>query len=793
MFGVLQNPAQRRRQMAALRAWSRDFLLRLTAVATLVSGVVGCRSNVNLAETVGNDTTWVDRVVAEVDAGAPPESIDEPLIRPVTLRTIEEEGVPEYWDISLDQVIAQAMSNSDVLRDLGGTLLATPQTIITRYTRGIVQTDPRFGMEAALSQFDAQLNLLGTFQDNERVYNNRFLGGGANFFIQDRHDYIGELTKKSATGATFALRNVTDYDANNAPGNVFSQAWQTQWEGEIRQPLMQGGGLTYNRIAGPNGTIGAPNGVLIAKVNQDITSAEFELALRNYLSDVINAYWDLYFAYRDLDAKQLALDRSRETWQAYEAEKAADRKGGVAEALAREQFYRFETDLQDAIAGRVGQRTQNKNGVTGGAFRGVNGVQIAERRLRLLIGMPVNDSRILRPAEDPELAPVVFNWEAMAGEAIYRRPELQKQRLLVKRREMELIAAKNFLAPRLDMVAKYRLRGLGHDLAGDQSRAGLRSAYGEVLTGEYDEYEVGVQMNVPLGFRQAHAAVQNAEMQLARDRAVLKEQQRQVLHDLSDMVAEVDRAWMNTQSNLNRYLAAKDAVDALAANQEVGLPVSLEQVLDAQRRLTEAQSQYYLSRTEYAIAVKNVYLERGALFEYGNVMIAGVPTFSPEPEVVPAEAPPAFIEAPAEELDTDGGEASVPELTNGRATVSLVEPETLATTPLLPVETALIEETPVAPVLPPPTPRPVPSLPNGLDSSLAPYQLLDNPSPAATSEGTIEADSLFAPVPLPDREKLPESVHSVPSASTLTDPEPIQQASFDGGLFESPISSGLLD
>ncbi|MFV0442923.1 MAG: TolC family protein [Planctomycetaceae bacterium] len=690
--------ASRRRRDAARRwAWSAVLSTGLLTVQS------GCQSRNNWSETVGNDTTWVDRVSAEVDVGAPPTGpINDPLIQPVTLRTLEEQGDPEYWDVSLNEIVAHAMANSKVLRDLGGTILSAPTTVATQFNRGLQQTDPRFGMDAALSQFDAQLNSLATFQHNHRVYNNRFLGGGANFFRQERHDYVSELSKYSATGAQFALRNTMDYDDNNAPGNLFGSAWQTQWEGEVRQPLLQGAGLSYNRIAGPSGMPGVPNGVLIAKVNQDMTAADFNLAIRNYLSDVVNAYWDLYFAYRDLDSKQQALERSREIWQAYEAEKVADRKGGVAEALAREQFFRFQSELEDAIAGRTGQRTQNRNGATGGSFRGVNGVQAAERRLRMLVGLPVNDVRVIRPNDDPELAPVVFEWESMAGEAVHRRPELQKQRLLLKRREMELIAARNFLQPQLDVYGKYRLRGLGHDLYGNDQRDGLRSAYGELGSAEFREWELGLQFNMPIGFRQGHAAVQNAELQLSRDRAILHEQERQVLHDLSNMVAEVDRAWKQCQTNLNRYLAAKDAVAALEANRESGLPVNLEQVLDAQRRLSESQSQYYLSRTEYALAIKNVHLEKGSLFEYSNVLIAdnrpqashsaegetsrsllaganGSVDFGTKPAVASSTEPtpmPAVTAAVSDTAAAPPAPAIPADEAGGRVSISLVDPVT---------------------------------------------------------------------------------------------------------------------
>ncbi|MBX3438421.1 MAG: TolC family protein, partial [Planctomycetaceae bacterium] len=569
----------------------------------------------------------VDRVMRPVDTGAAQVAdaatdriLSHSLEPPRTLTTAGTLE-PIYWDTTIDEVMSIAVQNAEVLRDLGATLLRAPETVSTRYQLPIRQFDPQHGIEAALSAFDAQLDSSVTFQDNNRVFNNRFFGGGTNSFVQDRHDYVAQLSKLTATGGQLALRSLTDYDSNNAPGNLFRSAWQQQFEGEVRQPLFQGGGVTYNRIAGPAGRPGVANGVLIAKVTSDINEAEFERSWRNYISEVANAYWDLYFAYRDLDSKQQGLVRSRETWRNYEAQTKSERGSSANEALAREQFFRFQAELNDAIAGKVNQRTQVYNGATGGAFRGLNGVQFAERRLRLLIGLPPTDDRMLRPLDEPEVAPIKFDWTSVAEESLRRRQELRMQRLLVKQRELELIAARNYLAPRLDAIARYRVRGLGHNLAGNESDAGLRSAYNEVGTFEHQEWELGLEFSVPIGFRRAHAAVKQAEFLVARERAVLVEQERQIIHDLASTVAEVDRAYIQVQSNLNRYIAAQDALSALEANREAGLTVSVEQLLDIERRLTEAQTQYYVSRVEYAIALKNVHFEKGSLLEYNNLAI----------------------------------------------------------------------------------------------------------------------------------------------------------------------------
>ncbi|TWU31543.1 TolC family protein [Novipirellula artificiosorum] len=585
------------------------------ACAVIGSTIAGCRGHRNLSETVCNDTACIDAIMKQVDAGAPAISIPDVSSPPLTVRTIEDFAAVDYQNLSLNEAIQTALEHSEVMRDLGATVLRAPQTLITQQTKPLAEFDPQTSIESALSAFDAQLYAMGKWQNNDRKFNNRFFGGGANAFKQDTHDYIAQLSKRTATGAELAVRNVIDYDANNATGNITDSAWQSQIHAEMRQPLMQGGGIQFNRIAGPASQPGIYSGVLVAKVNNDITSSRFRQGTRDFLSNVVNAYWDLYFAYRDLDAKREALERSRQTWQSYEAQKSSNRKSGAAEALAREQYFRFQSELQDAIAGKLIQRTQVNNSTSGGTFAGLGGVLAAERRLRLLIGLPVTSSQLLRPMDEPLSAPMVFDWDSISVEALRLRGELQQQRLLVKRREMEVLAARNFLMPSLDLVTIYRVRGLDKDLAGD------RSAYSELGSFDFQEYEAGLEFKLPIGLRQGYLAVRHAKTQLVRDRAVLEEQERQVLHDLAAVVGESDRAFLQMQTNMNRYLAASEALEVLETNREAGMPVNLEQLLDAQRRVSESQSRYFLSLTEYTLAAKNVQFEKGTLLQAANLFL----------------------------------------------------------------------------------------------------------------------------------------------------------------------------
>ena len=112
--------------------------------------------------------------------------------------------------------------------------------------------------------------------------------------------------------------------------------------------------------------------------------AEFEIGVRNLVNDVETAYWELYFAYRDLDTKVMARDRALATWRRVDTLKESNRRGGELEeeAQAREQYFRMEEELQNALTGRLQDRIRTLT------VRGHGGVQSAERRLRLADGNP---------------------------------------------------------------------------------------------------------------------------------------------------------------------------------------------------------------------------------------------------------------------------------------------------------------------------------------------------------------------------------------------------------------------
>jgi outer membrane protein TolC len=632
----------------------RQFWVALTSVALLASG---CAPRQPFYFFEDGDLSHYVGAIQKLEY---PDTNQEPLaeaagaVEPLTLSNPNFDNV---WELSLEEAVRTALENGKVLRNLGGrfgsfggprpqtgeppvSLLTNPQATPSVYDPAIVETDPFRGVESALALFDAQLTSSLTWDRLNRPQN---VGGQFTTLFQqnlqgDQANWTTGVSKRTATGATFGFSNQTLYDNNNNPTRqnngqpillpdgtpnpafrvLVPSTWQTNYDFTFSQPLLQGAGVTYNRIAGPDSfenIYGRPvfRGVLLARINADISLADFEAGVRNLVSDTEQSYWELYFAYRNLEARKAGRDSSLEAWRKVHALMVEGSRGGERdkEAQAREQYFFFRAEVEQALTD----------------------VYRCENRLRYMMGISASDGRLIRPSDEPTTARISFDWQQSLVEALSRSAELRKQKWVIKQRELELTAAKNLILPRLDLIGRWRFLGMGQDLINqnynpyDSNNSDPllgTDAYSTLLSGKFQEWQAGAQFQMPLGFRRELATVRHHQLQLARERARLQDEELEASHALVEAVRNVDTNFALAQTNFNRRVAAERQVDAVQAAYDAG-QVTLDQLLDAQRRRAEAESSYYRALVDYTRSISQLHFRKGSLLEYNGVFLAEGP------------------------------------------------------------------------------------------------------------------------------------------------------------------------
>lgn len=546
--------------------------------------------------------------------------------------------IMEVWPLRLEEALHMALHNAKVIKvfqgggpNLGavsGSIVGLPSPfgasdfllrsvvaadgVPTVFNPAIRESDVASpltqGVESALAEFDAQVSTSIFWERADRPQN---VAPEVAFFRatnleRDTGTFRAEISKKTAPGTQFFFRNNTLYDWNNQGGRSVASEWQTDFEMEARQPLMRGSGTQVNRIP-----------IVIARTRLDIELAGFEANVRNMVFDTEKAYWEHYFAFRFFQSQKEARDAALENWR--RIQRIIDVGGGAREeelqrihyeeALTRQQYFEFKARTEAALCD----------------------LYKTEMRLRFIMGLSPNDGRLIRPTDDPMNARVRFDWYQILNEGLTRSSELRQKKWQIKQRELELIAARNQLLPQLDAVGLYRWFGAGDHLIGNDGNDPPfplpgSQAVEQLFHGEYQEWRLGVELNLPVGFRRELAGVRNAQLKLAREVALLEEMELELSHQLSDDLQTLECLYELTETNFNRWAAARDEVDRIVRARQAGLAIpTLRDQMDAQRRRSDARAAYYRAMINYTVAISQIHYHKGSLLEYNNVLLAEGP------------------------------------------------------------------------------------------------------------------------------------------------------------------------
>lgn len=579
----------------------------------LVLGSSGCSvfdrsptsADVEFYKVTASNVTYVNAAAINVETEQP--------------RRIRHPRDDEVWELLLEDASRIALSGNALIRQRGdflsdgNLLLNNPDQNPSVLDPAIQESGGQYGgggIHAAKADFDPQFNTGVNWGENLLVQNNRFLSGGLvpGAILSDSSSlFNAQLKKQFESGGLFSVAHNWNYSANNIPSRLFSSVYVGTLQAEYRHPLWGGAGREFTSIAGPlyrgSDRPRVDRGIVISRINNEMSTIEFERQMQLLLKNVEDQYWELYLAYRIYDNELAARDD--------------------ANSLLEKVTRRAEAGFQDVGAADEAQARQNYLQRKLRAADALSELFETESRLRRLLGLPVNDGRIIRPIQTPVMDELSPDWDSSLVEALSRRIELQQQQNRIRSLSLQLKAAKSLTRPYVDFVAGHQINGFGDNLFSSEGSSSddFGSAYKSLARGDQTGWNIGLQMTVPIGFRYASAQVRNLELRLAKATSALSLQEQEISHELASVFQRLDRWYSAVETNREIREAAGQRVKALEADYSAGR-TNLDLLLRSRISLVEAQREHARSVVTYNRVVMEYYYRKGALLDHCNVQLA---------------------------------------------------------------------------------------------------------------------------------------------------------------------------
>jgi outer membrane protein TolC len=417
------------------------------------------------------------------------------------------------------------------------------------------------------------------------------------------------LPTGGVAGITFAING-----QRNSPPSEFNPAIQPSLQFNFEQPLLQGFGDEINQlrmthpgsilnpgILSPLAAASAVEGILITRIRLDQQRTEFERNLNYLLLNVETAYWNLYSSYYQLYSREEGMRYSYEYWRLTKLLFDNGRAPVQTLEQIRLQYEQFRSQRLTAL----------------------DQVLDSERQLRGLLGLKIEDGYRLVPADSPTLTPIKPDWQVALNDALARRPELILARQDLKFRQLDLIRQRNNLLPDLRFIATDQVHSLGTRLDGGESQF---NALHNLVSDPFNNWSLGLQMNVPIGFRAAHAAVRDAQLGLQRSYLNLRTSEDKAERFLALPYRQIFEFQHQIQVNEAALRAAsgqlKGYIDLFRQGRAAASDANL--ILALQNYSTSVGS-YYAAITQYNNALAAFDFARGAIMERDNVFIGEGP------------------------------------------------------------------------------------------------------------------------------------------------------------------------
>ena len=455
-----------------------------------------------------------------------------------------------------------------------------------------------FGIGRAYSTFDPMFIASFTPQRSTQPTTSALQGAQTLSQLQQQSNF--SYNQQFQSGTNFSLGFSTERFTTNSSFALFNPSFSSGATFTVGQHLLRGRGYVVNH--GP---------ILIAQRNVKQARANFEAQLNDSILTVINQYWNLVGAQKNLAVVQDSLHLAEES---YKHDKRALELG----ALSPLDIYRSEAT--------VAQRRLQ-------VIQAEYAVKPLEDQFRRTIGADL-DSRAgaldLELVENAEASGDLVSEDISTAmeAALSKRPELEAVRQQLANDDTNVYIAHSNLQPDLSLTGAYTSNGIGGNVIDTSSgapvivsRGGLLDALGQVGGFGFPTYSVGLNLRLPIRNRQAESDLGSALVSKRSDLYQLRARQQQITLEVRNAVHQLEVSKLSLSAAADALDLAKKTLAADQRKYELGAE-TIFFVLDAQSTVQQAEQSYLQAQIGYQLALAQLDHATGNLLEHNRVLIS---------------------------------------------------------------------------------------------------------------------------------------------------------------------------
>jgi outer membrane protein TolC len=437
----------------------------------------------------------------------------------------------------------------------------------------------------ARAQFDWRSFIESSWRDANQPVGSTLDTGDSNGFLRT-HDFSYQMgvRKKNRLGGEFQVGQ--QYRLENSNSSFFSPAQQGTATLQLTydQPLLRGGGRLVQEGM-----------VVVTQLRADAARDSTLKGIQDHLLSVYDAYWSLWNARAKLIKLREAHSRAEEILRVLHVREKVDGE--------REPILRTES----ALALRRTALIQAEREVLN-----------RQARLRLLVNSPLFQdlqSVELLPLDQPWVATPLPALTEAFDDAVRHRPDVSQALLNVKSGGIERDIAQHELLPELSLVLESYVRGLQGDF-------NVGGAFKSQFREGDPTYSVALEFEAPWYNRAARAELQRRrwvlqrlrdEFQLALETVWLDVDM--ALRDATTSQREIDARRLTVERLTTQWRYSEERFRLMLTDGK-STALYLEDLLNVQSRLADAEAALAQSRSEYAIAALSLRRATGTLLEY---------------------------------------------------------------------------------------------------------------------------------------------------------------------------------